>query len=59
MLTDSAFEEERQQALAAGADELLRKPVEQDRLFRVLQLQLGLEYVAAPQPAGAALGPRP
>jgi PAS domain S-box-containing protein len=59
MLSDSAFEEARQQALAAGADDLLRKPVEQDRLFRVLQLQLGLEYVAAPQPGGAALGTLP
>jgi CheY-like chemotaxis protein/signal transduction histidine kinase len=45
MLTGSVFEEGRQQALAAGADEFLRKPVEQDKLFRVLQQQLGLQYV--------------
>ncbi|WP_342114073.1 ATP-binding protein [Pseudoduganella sp. OTU4001] len=58
MLTASAFEEERQQALAAGADDFLRKPVEQDKLFRVLAQQLDVEYadtvLAAPAPAADA-----
>lgn len=53
MLTASAFEEERQQALAAGADDFLRKPVEQDKLFRVLAQQLDVEYAAPPAPAAA------
>ena len=54
MLTASAFEEERQQALAAGADDFLRKPVEQDKLFRVLEQQLGLRYVVQESEAPAA-----
>lgn len=54
MLTASAFEEERQQALAAGADDFLRKPVEQDKLFRVLAQQLEVEYAAPPAPAAEA-----
>jgi CheY-like chemotaxis protein len=45
MLTASAFAEERQEALNAGADEFMRKPVEQDRLYAVLEQQLGLHFV--------------
>ncbi|WP_154667914.1 response regulator [Pseudoduganella violaceinigra] len=45
ILASSAFDEARQQALAAGADDFLRKPVEQDRLFRILQQQLSVQYV--------------
>lgn len=44
LMTAFSAEEERQQALAAGADEVLRKPVGQDKLFQVLQQQLGLAY---------------
>ena len=44
MLTASAFEEERQQALASGADAFMRKPLEQDTLFEVLGQQLGLHF---------------
>ena len=50
ILAASAFEEARQQALAAGADEFLRKPVEQSRLFRMLQQQLAVQYVAGALP---------
>ena len=61
MLTASAFEEEKQQALAAGADDFLRKPVEADKLFAVLEQQLDLHFVrrevlhagAPPAPATA------
>lgn len=42
--------DERQQALAAGADDVLGKPVERTRLFRVLQQQLGLQYVEGALP---------
>jgi signal transduction histidine kinase/CheY-like chemotaxis protein len=45
MLTASAFAEERQEALNAGADEFMRKPVEQDCLYAVLERQLGLQFV--------------
>ncbi|MFM9438137.1 signal transduction histidine kinase/DNA-binding response OmpR family regulator, partial [Janthinobacterium sp. CG_23.3] len=68
MLTASAFEGERLAALAAGADEFLRKPVEQDRLYRILERQLQLQFerraaVAPPPPraplAGADLAALP
>jgi PAS domain S-box-containing protein len=44
MLTASAFAEERQEALNAGADEFMRKPVEQEHLYAVLEQQLGLHF---------------
>ena len=44
MMTAHAFEEERREALAAGADEFLCKPIEQDRLFQVLEQQLGVRF---------------
>ncbi|WP_317205180.1 response regulator, partial [Janthinobacterium sp.] len=55
MLTASAFEEEKQAALAAGADEFLRKPVEQEQLYAALERQLQLRFPrlaasAAPAP---------
>ncbi|MTW04070.1 ATP-binding protein [Pseudoduganella ginsengisoli] len=57
MMTASAFEEERLQALDAGADEFLCKPIEQDQLFQVLEHQLGVRFrrrqrapLARPQP---------
>ncbi|MHA4871021.1 ATP-binding protein [Duganella sp. PWIR1] len=45
MLTASAFAEERDEALNAGADEFMRKPVEQERLYAVLEQQLDLQFV--------------
>jgi signal transduction histidine kinase/DNA-binding response OmpR family regulator len=52
MLTASAFEDERQQALAAGADDFLRKPIEHDKLMPVIERQLGLRlHVAQADPA--------
>ena len=45
LMASPAFGDERQQALAAGADDVLGKPVEQVKLFRLLQQQLGLQYV--------------
>ncbi len=44
MMTAHAFEEERRESLAAGADEFLCKPIEQDRLFQVLEQQLGVRF---------------
>lgn len=48
MLTANAFEEDRLAALAAGADDYLRKPLDGDSLFTVLENQLGIRF--APQP---------
>ncbi|CDG83511.1 sensory box protein [Janthinobacterium agaricidamnosum NBRC 102515 = DSM 9628] len=60
IMTASAFEDERQAALAAGADDFLRKPVEQEKLFAVLERQLGLVFLrggAAPSASRAAEPP--
>lgn len=56
IMTASAFEEEKQEALAAGADAFLRKPIEQELLFAMLEQQLGLRFLreeACPAPAVA------
>jgi CheY-like chemotaxis protein len=45
MLTASAYAEERDEAFGAGVDEFMRKPVEQERLYQVLEQQLGLHFV--------------
>jgi signal transduction histidine kinase/DNA-binding response OmpR family regulator len=51
MLTASAFAEERAEALSAGADEFMRKPVEQEQLYAVLERQLELQFVRRQQGA--------
>ncbi|MDC8760905.1 response regulator, partial [Janthinobacterium fluminis] len=56
MLTASAFEEEKQAALAAGADEFLRKPVERAQLYQALERQLQLRFLR--RAAAAAPAPR-
>ena len=43
-LTASAFEEDRREILAAGCDDLLRKPVEAESLFAMMGALLGLRY---------------
>lgn len=57
IMTASAFEEEKQEALAAGADGFLRKPIEQEHLFAMLEQQLGVRFqrnAAAPPRVPAA-----
>lgn len=59
-LTASVFEEDRGQVLAAGCDDMLRKPVEAEGLFELIGriLDLKLEYAPAntgTPPASAAL----
>ena len=44
MLTASAFEEQRQQALEAGISEFLRKPLQEEDLYAALETQLGLQF---------------
>ncbi len=58
-LTASAFEEDRQQILACGCDDMVRKPVEEARLFDVMGDMLSLRYrdtpvEEPPQPAPPA-----
>lgn len=50
LMAASPFGDERQQALAAGADDVLGKPVEQGKLFRMLQQQLALQYAEGALP---------
>jgi DNA-binding response OmpR family regulator len=44
-VTASAFEENRQEALEAGADDFLGKPFREAELFAKLQTHLGLTYL--------------
>jgi CheY-like chemotaxis protein len=41
-LTASAFQEDRAAVLAAGCDDIVSKPIEEDRLFAVMEQQLDL-----------------
>jgi len=58
-LTASAFEEDRGAILAAGCDEVVRKPIEEERLFAAMTELLGLRFryaegESAEKPAGPA-----
>jgi PAS domain S-box-containing protein len=44
-LTANAFEEERPAALAAGCDDFLRKPIQEESLFNKMAEHLGIQYV--------------
>ncbi|MYN05116.1 response regulator [Pseudoduganella sp. DS3] len=54
VLTASAFEEEKQEALAAGADAFLRKPVQSEQLLAVLAQLLQLHFLRRDEAAPAA-----
>ncbi len=46
-LTASVFDEERVKVLAAGCDDLVRKPIHADRIFEVLSKHTGAQYIYA------------
>ena len=56
-LTASAFEEQKSQVLASGADDFMRKPFKQDELLQLLGAKLGLTYEYEGEPASAAVTP--
>lgn len=47
-LTASAFEEDRQDVLAAGCDDFIRKPFKEAELCEKIHTYLGLEFIEAP-----------
>jgi len=51
-VTASAFEEDRQKVLAAGADDFIRKPVRPSALFDAIRRWLRVAYVMGEEPAG-------
>ncbi|NER82580.1 MAG: response regulator, partial [Leptolyngbya sp. SIO1D8] len=51
-VTASAFEEERQTALAAGCDDFIRKPFQEAILFETLATHLNIRYQYQPLPIG-------
>jgi PAS domain S-box-containing protein len=53
----SAFAENRQQALAAGADDFLSKPFREADLLERLRVHLGVEYIFVDVPVPPAPGP--
>jgi CheY-like chemotaxis protein len=54
-LTASAFREDRDGIIAAGCDDVLTKPVAENRLFETMARLLGLHYRQAPHQAEKAI----
>ncbi len=44
-LTANAFEEDRDRAIAAGCDDFVRKPFQEDEIFEKMALYLGVRYL--------------
>jgi signal transduction histidine kinase/ligand-binding sensor domain-containing protein/CheY-like chemotaxis protein len=53
-VTASAFDEQRDDILDAGCDEMVRKPVQEHDIFAAIERQLGVEYRYAPTETHAA-----
>jgi PAS domain S-box-containing protein len=55
-ITASAFEDDRQEVLAAGADVFLPKPIQRESLFAQIKVLLGVEYLYEDEPATVVTG---
>jgi CheY-like chemotaxis protein len=56
-LTASVFEEERDHVLAAGMDDLIRKPYRSEEIFDCLERQLGVRFARQEAPPATAAAP--
>jgi signal transduction histidine kinase/DNA-binding NarL/FixJ family response regulator len=56
-LTASVFKEERDNVVAAGMDDLIRKPYRSEEVFDCLVRQLGVLFVREEAPTAAAIAP--
>ncbi len=57
--TASVFEEERQKVIASGADDFLRKPLQESELFEKIRLLLKAEYIYSEEEIGTNSSPVP
>jgi len=57
-LTAHALDEEREPILAAGCDELVRKPYREQELFEIMSRRLGIRYIYEGAPAEPGSVPR-
>ncbi len=55
-VTASAFKEQRDEMLAAGMDDFVRKPYRFSEIYECLGRQLGVQFVRAEAPAGPGAG---
>ena len=58
-LTASAFEEDRARILAAGCDDFVRKPFQEQEIFAILAKHLGVQYRYKASPSAAVGKPDP
>ena len=56
-LSASVFKDEREELLAAGADDFVAKPIQFEHIFECLAHQLGVRFVAEERTAAAVAGP--
>lgn len=53
-LTASAFREDREGILAAGCDDVLAKPIDEERLYEIMERLLGVRFLYASPDEGSA-----